>query len=264
MAPRKLAGGTSSQKRNIKHSNQDSKGDGLSLDGDAVERDDHRMVTVPFQASADHINTSNPLDTSKPYCIDAAGYQNDPVEKEWTIFLNPTPDNRHVVVLRYPHRSSGDPYLARKGQQPLEIRIKPRSGLVEVDVPLHVHQKTYDKQRGMMYGEAIRKNELLQAGGSFGVRGGLGNANTAFKRPEGSRAAMNGVKPSAEDVPTSMDEPSEKGHIMSKITMAGVITPWEETDPVYFLATFKEGLNESNGKPESKLQPSVCLGLTDS
>ena len=187
-----------------------------------------------------------------PYCIDAVGFDDDPVEKEWAVCMNPGSHNRHTVVLRYPHRNSGNPYLDRNSQQPLEIRIKPKSGLVEVDIPLPVHQKTYDRHRGIQYGEAMGKNGVIQSGGSFGVRGGLGNANFNGRRFTGSQGFPSTTE-TLQDDPLRFDEDSGgEGRVMNKITMAGIISPWEETDPLYFLATFKENVAGGGGQTESK------------
>lgn len=254
MAPKRSSTNQSTSKDNAegaKVGNKENKSPARVRDPKTNGR---RLLRVPFHSSPNAEDTGNKSGDFTPYCIDASGYENDPVEKEWAIILNPPPDNRRVVVLRYPHRGSGDPYLARKGQKPMEIRIKPRSGLVEVDVPLHIHQKTYDKHRGLMYGGAMRRSEIIQAGGSFGVRGGLGNATTTNKRPVGQRVPSLGAEPSEDDLLDDFEQASADGHVMNKITLAGVVAPWEEIDPVYFLAIFKQSRTATDGKLESTLQ----------
>ena len=252
MVRKQVSARTESLKRGVQQADVEGKTEDAPIDDHVSKTDSHQLFQVPFHTSPNYDGASGSMKDFMPYYIDATGYENDPVEKEWAIFLNPPPKNRHVVVLRYPHRSSGDPYLARRGQQPLEIRIKPRSGLVEVDIPLHIHQKTYDKHRGIMYGEAVRTNEILQAGGSFGVRGGLGNAVATNRRSMDNDGRKNGPEPSDEELLDDIDRANANGHVMNKITMAGVITPWEETDPVYFLATFKQNSIGTDGNTESE------------
>ena len=258
MARKQVSTRMAGLKRGMQHTDSEGKIKDVPVHQHDSKSGKDQFIRAPFQISPNYTDVNDPAKDSAPYCIDAAGYENDPVEKEWAIFLNPPPNDRHVVVLRYPHRSSGDPYLARKGQQPLEIRIKPKSGLVEVDVPLHIHQKTYDQHRGIMYGEAMKKNEILQAGGSFGVRGGLGNASTMNRRSVGNKGPANGTEPSEEELLDDIDQANVTGHVMNKITMSGVITPWEETDPVYFLAIFKQNSLGADGDTKSKFLAAVA------
>ena len=207
---------------------------------------------VLLSTSAYAEGSGNSQSGFSPYCIDAVGFEDDPVEKEWAVCMNPNSRNRHMVVLRYPHRNSGNPYLDRNNQQPLEIRIKPKSGLVEVDIPLPVHQRTYDRHQGLRYGEAMGKNEVIQSGGSFGVRGGLGNANFNGRRFNATEGFPSTIETLQDDQLRLTEDSGDEGRVMNRITMAGIISPWEETDPLYFLATFKENVVGESGQSESK------------
>ena len=143
-----------------------------------------------------------------------------------------------ALVLRFPGRKPDQPYCARYGQKPLEFRIKPKCGLVEVDVPFNIHYN-WDKEKAIMYGEATRKSKLLQEGGSYGMGGGLG---VGLKPPSKTKPSNNEpapFEPSVEKLLENFDDANNKGHVMNRITFSGQIYPREKHEPRYMLGTFK-------------------------
>ena len=148
------------------------------------------------------------------------------------------PTGKRAMLMQYPNRKVGQEYRAATGSQPLEIRIKPKSGLVEVDIPVEVHAN-YNRERGVDYGEAMRKSRLLQDGGSYSLGGGLsiGPGPT----PKNDRQAHPPEGPSREKLLENFEDANNKGHVMNKITLGGHIHPFKNGDPIYMAATFKEG-----------------------
>lgn len=148
------------------------------------------------------------------------------------------PTGKRAMLIQYPNRRVGQEYRAACGNKPSEIRIKPKCGLVEVDIPVDTHVE-YNKEKGVEYGEAMRKSRLLQEGGSYGLGGGLGIA------PKGTSRADRGVPPpegpSREKLLENFDDANNKGHVMNKITLGGQIYPFKNGDPIYMAATFREG-----------------------
>ena len=143
------------------------------------------------------------------------------------------------MVFQYPNRDSVQPYSAANGQQPSEIRVKPKHGLVEVDVSINVHAN-FDKAKGIQYGKVMRKNEILREGGSYGMAGGLGlvglprpprEDGQVFRRDQLSEATL------LQD----FEDANNKGHVMNKITLGGQIAPPQSGDPVYFIGVFRGG-----------------------
>lgn len=159
------------------------------------------------------------------------------VVAKYRLFIN-KPTGKRAMLMQYPNREVGQEYRATSGNKPLEIRIKPKCGLVEVEIPVNIHVN-YDKERGVEYGEAMRKSRLLQEGGSYSLGGGLGIGPKAISKSDRRAPAPEG--PSHEKLLENFDDANNKGHVMNKITLGGQIYPFKNGDPIYMAATFKDG-----------------------
>jgi hypothetical protein len=156
---------------------------------------------------------------------------------EYDMYIN-QPQKR-LMLLQYPNRDIGQPYSDRTGLKPLEIRIKPKCGVVEVDVPMMVHSN-FDKEKGIQYGQAMRKSRVLQEGSSYGLTGGLrAGASGARLRPSNQEQTLASEDPSHEVLLHNFEDANNKGHVMNKLTLGGRIVPWEDGDPIYMLGVFK-------------------------
>ncbi|GJC78492.1 DNA-directed RNA polymerase III subunit rpc5 [Colletotrichum liriopes] len=92
----------------------------------------------------------------------------DPVIASYDVFFNPSlPQGRKLWVLQQPNRT--DPRQAT----PTEMRLKARSGMVEVDVPLDYTQ-SYDREKGMKWGRQLKASLEAKNGGTHGLSGGFG------------------------------------------------------------------------------------------
>lgn len=99
--------------------------------------------------------------------------EDDPVVASFNVFINPAlPANQRLLALHQSVRfdEGSSPAFPRP---PTEVRIKPDSGLVEVDVPLDLLDN-YDREKGMQYGRALKETLEAKAGGSHGLAGGFG------------------------------------------------------------------------------------------
>ena len=160
---------------------------------------------------------------------------------KYRLFIN-KPTGKRAMLIQYPNRVIGQEYRAASGNKPLEIRIKPRCGLVEVDIPVDIHVN-FNQTKGVEYGEAMRKSRFLQEGGSYTLSGGLGIG------PKGNlrRDLRVGPQwppfegPSPEKLLENFDDANNKGHVMNKITLGGQIYPFKSGDPIYMAATFTKG-----------------------
>lgn len=158
-----------------------------------------------------------------------------PVLKEYKLYINSQPKIR-TMLIQYPNAQ--EVYRASNGQKPVEIRIKLKCGLVEIDIPLNVHSDHYDKEKGVQYGQALRNSRLLQQGGSYGLAGGLGIGSKTTKE---DRQAAAPEGPSVEKLLENFDDANNKGYVMDKITLGGQIVPYQDGDPIYMVATFSGG-----------------------
>lgn len=156
---------------------------------------------------------------------------------QYRLYIN-KPMGKRAMLIQYPNREVGQEYRAATGNKPLEIRIKPKCGLVEVDIPVDVHVN-YNEEKGVEYGEAMRKSQLLQEGGSYSLGGGLGLGSRPTSK--GERRALPSEGPSHEKLLENFDDANNKGHVMNKITLGGQIYPFKNGDPIYMAATFNEG-----------------------
>ncbi|KAF6831738.1 DNA-directed RNA polymerase III complex subunit rpc37-like protein [Colletotrichum musicola] len=92
----------------------------------------------------------------------------DPVIASYDVFFNPSlPQGRKLWVLQQPNRT--DPRQAT----PTEMRLKTRTGMVEVDVPIDYNQ-SYDKEKGMKWGRQLKASLESKNGGTHGLSGGFG------------------------------------------------------------------------------------------
>ena len=156
---------------------------------------------------------------------------------KYDMYLN-NPGKR-LMLLQYPNRGPAQPYSDKTCSKPLALRIKPKCGLIEVDVPIVTHSY-FDKKKGIQYGEALRTSRVLQEGGSYGLSGGLraGAGGGARLRPPNIEE-LSVAEPSLEALLNDFEDANNKGHVMNKLTLGGKVVPWKEGDPTYMIGAFR-------------------------
>ncbi|KAJ5159800.1 uncharacterized protein N7482_006804 [Penicillium canariense] len=156
--------------------------------------------------------------------------QDDPVISSYDVFLTDSEISRYVF--QYLDRPQSKPYNERRGQKPTVMRMKPDTGLVELEVPIFT-RCTYDVSKGLRYGEAMKKGRITRDGGAYGMAGGFSSGNM----PGGNgrvKAEGNGDVEVLDN--KKVVDPSA---LVRTQPLGGRIKPAEEGDPVYMLATFK-------------------------
>ncbi|KAK6068547.1 DNA-directed RNA polymerase III complex subunit Rpc37 [Seiridium cupressi] len=96
----------------------------------------------------------------------------DPIVSSYAVFTNPPPSTtRKILILQHPNKQGPrrEPY-----QTLSEVRVKPSSGMIEVDVPVSYHDGSYDRDKGMRWGQALARSMQQKNGGSHGLAGGFG------------------------------------------------------------------------------------------
>ena len=165
----------------------------------------------------------------------------DPVIAEYDVFITPDFPER-PYVLQYPNRNREQPYSQAGHAQPQEMRIKPKAGLLELDVPMTVHHN-FDKLKGLQWGGALKRakdNESF----AFGLASGFGNAGM---RPAGSRTDRGGNSFRGQD--DNEDEFAQcgldnyksmidEGRVLHEQTLGGLILPSEAGKPLFMLGAF--------------------------
>ena len=211
-------------------------------------RETYRKIWRRMGFYSDHPN-HNPtaIDEAHIKSMRAKSHRLGKVVNKYRLFIN-KPTGKRAMLLQYPNREVGQEYRASSGNKPSEIRIKPKCGLVEVDIPVDIHVN-YDKEKGVEYGEAMRKSRLLQEGGSYSLGGGLGIGPKPTSK--GDRRVPPPEGPSHEKLLENFNDANNKGHVMNKITLGGQIYPFKNGDPIYMAATFKEGGQIRSGDCDS-------------
>ncbi|KAK6600224.1 DNA-directed RNA polymerase III complex subunit Rpc37 [Botrytis cinerea] len=100
--------------------------------------------------------------------------EDDPIVSSYDIFIKPRiSEGREIYVLQFPNRDIDQRYAGSNDAQPLKFRTKPKAGMVEMDVPIDA-RRNYDKDKGVKWGDAIKKSQMVKGGGSHGLPGGFG------------------------------------------------------------------------------------------
>ena len=129
-----------------------------------------------------------------------------------------------ALVLQYPaYRPSSRPYNAARAQKPQELRLKPNTGLLEVDIPI-LTQENYNEDTGARYGKALSDSKTLHGSSSHGLAGGFYSGS--------SQAA------SLRDVPSHDDALTHQPGLRTQ-TLGGKIVEHSEKEPIYFLASMQ-------------------------
>ncbi|KAI2731105.1 hypothetical protein DTO012A7_4674 [Penicillium roqueforti] len=156
----------------------------------------------------------------------------DPVVASYDVLLTDSDVSRYVF--QYVDREHDRPYNDQENQRPIQLRLKPRTGLIEVEVPISTREN-YDVNKGMRYGDAVKKSRSARDGGAYGMAGG-------FTAGSGTAAAGGRVKMEANGDVEILDNKRavDSASLLRVQSLGGRIKPSEEGDPVYMLATFTD------------------------
>lgn len=155
----------------------------------------------------------------------------DPVIASYDVYLTDSQISRYV--LQYLDRSTERPYDAEFGQKPNALRLKPSTGLLEVDIPIDTYYN-YDVGKGVKYGEALKQSRTAKEGGAFGMAGGF---NSHFPS-SGGRIK----REAAGDVEMASDQKNAASPVSALLrhkTLGGRIKVPEDGDPLYMLGAFR-------------------------
>lgn len=99
-----------------------------------------RRTKDPEEESRDHgeiaIEIPDNIDDDDSPSSEDDEYDDDPVVKTYDVFVSDQLKD-HIYLLQYPIRSQDEQYYAESA--PLEARMKPKEGTLELDVPIDPH-----------------------------------------------------------------------------------------------------------------------------
>jgi len=165
----------------------------------------------------------------------------DPVVAEYDVFIKPRlADGREVMVLQFPNRAENQPYTAENHCAPLELRIKPNSGMVELDVPIDI-SRNYDRDKGVKWGTAMKTSEQVKGLG-YGMAAGFGIGATGPRvgagRGRGRGMDQQEAEPPGRIQDMEFERAKQAGNVLKTQTLGGQIDKIESWSPQYMLGTF--------------------------
>ena len=152
----------------------------------------------------------------------------DPIVASYDVYLTNSPSSKdkstsQLFLLQYPaHRPHSKPYNAARSQTPTSLRLKPKSGFLEIDVPI-LQQEHYNVTAGEKYGKAMSESRTLNSGGTHGLAGGFTSTSHSRLR----------------DVPQHDDFPGSI-HSLQTQTLGGKVVAPTARDPIYLLGYFRQ------------------------
>jgi DNA-directed RNA polymerase III subunit RPC5 len=169
----------------------------------------------------------------------ATADDDDPVKAEYDIFITPQLAE-DLYLLQYPNRNRRYPYNERGYAKPMELRVKPKAGFLEIDVPVNVNTTDFDKAKGVRWGDQMRKSK--QSGlESFGLSSGFTQYNSATNGRRLARSEKDDDE-SDEDVQAMIDnfnDSTDRGLVLNRQTLGGQLLREEPGKPLYMVGAFR-------------------------
>ncbi|KAH0607573.1 uncharacterized protein H6S33_002607 [Morchella sextelata] len=163
----------------------------------------------------------------------ASDDDDDPVVCSYNIQIT-SPVAPDLYVFQYPVRSRQKPYTKAESSCPVEARFKPRSGLVEVDVPVNVHVN-YDEEKGKTWGDVLRKAGREAAGKALPGVGGAAGANKRRKVEE-EEEDEEGAEEEVDVGAMDFAEALKRGRVLDRQTLGSRI---QADNTKYMVGVFK-------------------------
>jgi hypothetical protein len=173
--------------------------------------------------------------------VTIATEEDDPVVASYSVYIVPPSQTSSttqsgsaskLLLLQYPaHRPSSKPYNTRKLQKPTSLRIKPNTGLLEVDVPIDTSDN-YNREKGSEYGKALKRSRV---GGTHGLAGGF-NTGAVGRRFQYDGVHLRDIPVHPGSDPNLSSDPED---IVTTQTLGGKIVKASSGDPVYMLGSFR-------------------------
>ncbi|KAI1202150.1 Sin-like protein conserved region-domain-containing protein [Nemania serpens] len=155
----------------------------------------------------------------------------DPIIASYKVYANPAlATSRRLLIMQHPNQQgpANYPYAQVSG-----VRVKNRSGMIEVDVPISHALADYDRDKGQRWGGALAKSLAAKNGGTHGLAGGFGVGVSAL-RPSKRRDELE------RDI-DMMDwsEAVRQDKVLRTKTLGGQLPVKSETECQWMVGVFK-------------------------
>jgi DNA-directed RNA polymerase III subunit RPC5 len=174
-----------------------------------------------------------------------------------------------LYLLQYPNRPHKFPYSEEHDCKPSELRIKPKSGFIEVDVPMNVNA-SFDKRKSVIWGQARRRiGDECNGQVDFGIASGFSSRVLMARGPRGAGTGAGARRDGSagagarsgrgqeqedddEDEEVEGDEKvdrmvhdfqnsNQKGYVMNTQTLGGQVQHADKGDCFYMMGAFRGG-----------------------
>ncbi|KAK5107612.1 hypothetical protein LTR62_000947 [Meristemomyces frigidus] len=173
---------------------------------------------------------------------DAVEEEDDPVTAEYDVYLTP-PKSEQIILLQYPNRLRTRPYNDRHGARPSNVRIKPETGHLEVDVNLSTNYN-FNKYKSLQWGDALETSrDIHNSTGTYGPAAGF----SAAKPRTAGRLAVTDQADRQNQIQNDLaffHGAEADNKVMHVQTLGGQIIKHDSADevgkPIYFVGAFRD------------------------
>lgn len=167
--------------------------------------------------------------------------ENDPVIAEYDVYMTPELQEQ-IYLLQHPNRDRNKIHIYPSGTA-TGIRIKPKSGFMEIDLETNVHI-SFDKKKGVIWGEAVRQTKESGTD-SFGIASGFGKgARAEHFGPDAT--ATRSETDATQRLLKDFDRANDGGHVLNKQTLSGSIARTGNGRNILMLGIFRGGTHCSS------------------
>ncbi|OTA69598.1 hypothetical protein K449DRAFT_97582 [Hypoxylon sp. EC38] len=178
---------------------------------------------VEIESDSDNTNSNDP----------------DPIVATYDVYTTPKlPDNRKILILQHPNKQGP---VRGSHRQISEVRIKDKSGFIEVDVPISHGHADYDRDKGLRWGSALARSMGAKSGGTHGLAGGFGvgvpNRGAAGGAGRGGANRQNDLE--REISMLDWNEAVRQDKVLRTQTLGGQFAIEKDTNCRWMVGTFK-------------------------
>ena len=163
----------------------------------------------------------------------------DPIKSCYDVYIKPQiSSERQIYILQFPNRDSKQHYSAANESKPLKLRMKEKAGMLELDVPVDAW-RNYDREKGIKWGEAMKRSNMIKGGGSHGMPGGFGIGGaqpSARDRGRGDAEDEINQQRLLEDYAGAI----QREQVWTKQTLGGQTVANEGSTPQYMIGAFRD------------------------
>ncbi|TVY39130.1 DNA-directed RNA polymerase III subunit [Lachnellula subtilissima] len=186
--------------------------------------------TAPQNQKGDNVEKNEKV-------IDSDSDDDDPIVCSYDIYIKPRATaDRQFVVMQFPNRDSSQPYNEKSESAPLAIRMKPKAGMFEMDVPVDPWHN-YDRLKGVVMGDALNKSENLKGAGSHGLASGFSIGAQPASRGRQRTAANEELDP--QPLIGNFENSVRNRKVLAKQTLGGQSVPKNGIRPQYMVGVFQ-------------------------